>query len=31
MRERLAAAGYHRVRTMFAMDRSIVDLERRFR
>jgi glycosyltransferase involved in cell wall biosynthesis len=31
LRERLAAAGYHRVRTMFAMDRSIVDLERRFR
>jgi glycosyltransferase involved in cell wall biosynthesis len=29
-RERLAAAGYQRVRTMFAMDRGIADLERRF-
>jgi glycosyltransferase involved in cell wall biosynthesis len=27
---RLAAAGYQRVRTMFAMDRGIADLERRF-
>jgi hypothetical protein len=30
LRERLAAAGYQRVRTMFAMDRGIADLERRF-
>jgi glycosyltransferase involved in cell wall biosynthesis len=31
LRERLAGAGYQRVRTMFAMDRGIADLERRFR
>ncbi len=31
LRERLAAAGYQRVRKMFAMDRGIADLERRFK
>ncbi|WP_395015743.1 glycosyltransferase [Dongia sp.] len=31
LRERLAAAGYQRVRTTFAMDRGIADLERRFK
>jgi glycosyltransferase involved in cell wall biosynthesis len=30
LRERLAAAGYRRVRDLFAMDRGIADLERRF-
>jgi glycosyltransferase involved in cell wall biosynthesis len=30
LRARLAEAGYARVRTMFAMDRGIADLERRF-
>jgi len=30
LRGRQAAAGYDRVRTMFAMDRGIADLERRF-
>jgi glycosyltransferase involved in cell wall biosynthesis len=31
LRERLATAGFQRVRTVFAMDRGIADLERRFR
>jgi glycosyltransferase involved in cell wall biosynthesis len=30
LRDRMAEAGYQRVRTMFAMDRGISDLERRF-
>ena len=31
LRGRLAAAGYARVRSVFAMERGVVDLERRFR
>jgi glycosyltransferase involved in cell wall biosynthesis len=31
LRQRLAEAGFQRVRTTFAMDRGIADLERRFR
>jgi hypothetical protein len=31
LRERMAAAGYQRVRGLFAMDRGIADLEQRFR
>jgi glycosyltransferase involved in cell wall biosynthesis len=31
LRARLALAGYQRVRSLFAMDRGIADLERRLR